>query len=104
MNSATFTGGSRVGRSYWMAWNESLPFTTLNVDCDIVELKTTLHGEISLKRGEIEKMTLGFYLMSFGLRLFHRRDDLPPYIVFWTFSPSEIRKAFETLNWELQKK
>jgi hypothetical protein len=87
-----FIGGSRCGWTFYNSFNATWPLASLTVEQDGLVLTTAFSDTYQFKKSEITK--LSFFralLFSPGVRIEHAITDYPPYIVFWTFSPSRVK-------------
>ncbi len=86
-----FNGGARIGRSYLHAMNETIPFSTLEVESDEVQLKTFFFGTYTFTKDELTRVSTYRGLFGKGLRFEHERNDYPPLVVFWPRDISAVK-------------
>jgi len=86
-----FTGGIRIGDSYWLAANASVPLAYLSITSgDLCFQYPLTYRDVILPRGAIERISCKRHLMGFGIRVIHHAAEVMPFIIFWTFYPEEI--------------
>ena len=97
MDPVTFTGGCRVGESYWSSSNYSIPLATLVIQEDRVGLQMPFKT-ISLSRDQI----IGFKdyrgIISDGVQILHSANTVPPFVVVW-ISPGKIAERLRQFQY-----
>jgi hypothetical protein len=101
MTSATFTGGLRVGSSYWEALDLSWPLADLSVFDDQLVITGLLVGKIVLKREELLAVREYRRVISDGIQIQHSSKNQQPFIVFW-ISPNKVAPAIRQFGFKLQ--
>ena len=96
------TGGIRVGRSYWLSWNASIPFAKLAA----TETELTLSGlgkTYAFPQGEPIKLSRYNGAFSTGLQIEHSNPNYPKFLVFWTFRFDEVKCELEALGYQVKE-
>ncbi len=85
-------GGCRVGRNFWLSFNASWPFATLDVHEDRVVLAGLWRTYVFPRAGIIR---LSDYegLFASGLRIEHSIAAYPRLVVFWARDLSALQQA-----------
>jgi hypothetical protein len=76
-------GGYRVGRNFWLAFNASWPFATLEIQAERLVL-AGLWRRYDFPRASIIRLSEHHGLFSSGLRIEHSIAAYPRLVVFWT--------------------
>jgi hypothetical protein len=98
----TQTGGARLD-----GFNASWPFATLSASQGAIQL-SCLGREYAFPRQTIQRLRRHRGLISVGLRIEHKVESLPAFVVFWAsvfFWTSGFRKLkaqLEGLGYEVQ--
>lgn len=82
------------GQTDWM--HASWPFACLRADADSVDFRL-LFKHYKLDRKDVVEFSRYRYLVTRGLRIVHRRDDLPKLLLFYSLG------GYETLMQLLRK-
>lgn len=94
------TGGIRVGRSYWLAWNATVPFATLSATDK--ELKLSGLGKTySFLKSDNFRLSQYVGILARGLQIEHSDPTYPKFLVFWTFHLAEVRRSLEELGYQV---
>jgi hypothetical protein len=100
-------GGVRIGKSYLLSLNFSAPFGAIAVTRDgtlRIEIKFPLfRRSYFLKRENVITVRPYKGIFSTGLKIEHRIQELPPYIVFWTSQWRELQEHLRILGYEVAK-
>ncbi len=99
MYSRAFTGGLRVGDSYWNSSNFTWPLATLRFFDDQIKI-TGVFGDIRLMRDQITNVSEYRGLISDGIQIKHTSPNQQPFIVFW-IKPDAVNDAFHQFGFEL---
>jgi hypothetical protein len=99
MQDYTQVGGTRFGRSYWFAWNFTIPFAHLRIASDRIVLTVSAfrlwQRTFTFQKADLRQLRWKRGLFSTGLHIVHAAGDHPPFILFW---PSDRRKLKEQLR------
>ena len=82
------------GQTDWM--HGTWPFAYLKADTDSVDFRLFFR-HYTLRRDEVVEFSRYRYLVTRGLRIVHRRDDLPKLLLFYSL------EGYETLMQLLRK-
>lgn len=91
-------GGLRWGQSFWDAGNATFPFAKLRINPDQLEIQlngwpiSTARYTFTPKDVSILRIQRGLFWFP-GVRVEHTKPDYPPFILFWTTSPSFLLKS-----------
>jgi hypothetical protein len=83
MSAVTFTGGLRIGASYWIAANYSWSLARLIIDSESLRLETMFEKHVFL-REKIKKISPYKGYFSTGYQIDHTLGQVSPFVVFWT--------------------
>jgi hypothetical protein len=81
------------GRFNGMNW--SIPFVRIATFEGFVSISCITTPDIILKKGEVTKIERERHLFSVGVRLYHRRTDLPTSIVLWPRDIGRLEAALK---------
>ena len=93
MNSVTFTGGLRIGESYWSSLNYSWPLAELELKDETLTISALLARTIVLSRDDILGVSEYRGVISDGVQILHSSKNHQPFVVFWT-SPAKVAAEF----------
>jgi len=98
-----FTGGLRYGPNSYLGYNVTWPFAKLTAEANSLTLTVTLFNRIySFEKSQIRKLSkYRGLLISPGIRVEHTVAEYQPFIVFWTSSPTKVKRALEELAYEI---
>jgi hypothetical protein len=92
-------GGTRFGRSLWLAWNLTTPFAQLRIASDSIVLTVSAfrvwQRTFTFRKEDLRQLRWKRGLFSTGLHIGHAARDYPPFILFW---PSDRRNLQEQLR------
>ncbi len=83
------TGGYRVGRNAWFAFNASWPFGTLQVRRAELVLRCIVRRFV-FSSSSVDRLSFYDGLFSSGLRIEHSIADYPAFIAFWSPNVEEL--------------
>jgi hypothetical protein len=90
-------GGLRWGESFWIAKNATWPFATFTVRANYLEVICAVPFPLGIfdatfifTPSDVSELRIIWGLFSRGVHIKHRREDYPPFIVFWSFSASRV--------------
>jgi hypothetical protein len=86
------TGGYRVGRNSWFAFNASWPFGTLQVRPHEIALRCISRSYL-FSASSVERLSFHDGLFSSGLRIEHSVADYPVFIAFWSPNIEELQRG-----------
>jgi hypothetical protein len=98
------TGGLRWGRSFNAGSNATWPFATLTATSHSLAISVgigPLGRKFNFSKADIVSLSLKRGVTGIGLLIEHSCLDLPPYILFWTFNPTKLRRSLDALGYEL---
>jgi hypothetical protein len=87
-------GGLRWGNSFWLGWNATWPFATLDATADFLNIAVgfgPFKRKFDFGKEEVQAVKLKGGFFSIGLQVEHLRPDYPPFVLFWTFAPRRLR-------------
>jgi hypothetical protein len=84
------TGGYRVGRNAWLAFNASWPFGTLQVKRGELVLQC-IASQYRFPAQSITRLSHFHGGFSSGLRIEHSVPGYPRFVAFWTFAMPKLR-------------
>jgi len=87
----TETGGFRVGRNAWLAFNGSWPFGKLQIHRDRLILEA-LWQTYTFPRPSIVALSVYSGFFSRGLRIQHSIPAYPSFVVFWSYHMSRVQQ------------
>ena len=105
--SYSLRGGARVGDSYWLAGNFTVPFATLTVTRESVSLGIKFPffvRDYVIPKSHLERISKYKGFFSKGIRIEHKVKDLPPFIVFWSCNWSELAARLPDYGYNLSDK
>ncbi len=82
-------GGIRKGQNFLFALKATWPLAKLEIFREKIVLKYLFFGKIEFQREEIDRIEPFRTIMGplgRGIRIFHHKDSVSPFIVFWSFS------------------
>jgi hypothetical protein len=101
----TQTGGVRYGRSFWFAWNFTIPFAHLRVTRDALVLSVSAFGiwrrTFSFPRPAIRQLRWKRGVFSLGLQIEHTVDTYPPFVLFWVGSRKALAEGLRGFGYEI---
>ena len=77
------TGGYRLGRNAWLAFNATAPFGSLEIHHDRLVLHTITRA-LTFPRESITALSVFSGFFSSGLRIQHHIPSYPRFVVFWS--------------------
>ena len=88
-------GGCRVGRNFWLSFNASWPFATLEVHAERLIL-AGFWRRYDFPRASVVRLSYHDGLFSSGLRIEHSIAACPRLVVFWTRDLHALEEKFRT--------
>jgi len=88
------TGGYRVGRNAWLAFNASWPFGTLQIRRGELVLQC-IASRYRFPRTSITRLSRFQGAFSSGLRIEHAIVKYPRFIVFWSRAMPELQSRLK---------
>jgi hypothetical protein len=104
METYTQTGGIRYGESFWWAANFTMPFATLYITRNSIELRLAFlfwRRTFVFPRSEIRAIRWKRGLFSKGVQIQHGVSGYPPFILFWTTNRPGLTQALVTLGYDV---
>jgi hypothetical protein len=95
------TGGARIGRSVFFAFNATWPFAKLKVDDTELALSCLTETWIFPKDSIRTLRKYRGVFFSTGLRIEHSVARYPPFVVFWTFGFAALKRELEGRGYTL---
>jgi len=90
-------GGLRWGDSFWQAKNATWPLATwlvrpgmLKVDLPLFDFWPVFRVHFSFTPQDVHCLRLYRGMLSRGIRIEHCQRDIPPFVVFWSFSTKRV--------------
>ena len=102
MSELSIRGGIRVGSSYWLAANWTVPFAELRLSQDTVTLRYPFNNEINIQKNDITRINKKRGIFSAGVQMVHSVETIQPYILFWTFQPDQVSEAFRNMGYPVE--
>ena len=96
----TQTGGARIGRSFWLSMNASVPFAKLQVTENEITLNS-MGKKYSFGRNQIEALSIYSGAISSGLQIHHLNAKYPKFIVYWTLDLPSLKTHLSEFGYEL---
>jgi hypothetical protein len=101
----TETGGVRYGRSFWLAWNFTIPFAHLRVTRDALILSVSVFGiwrrTFMFPRLAIRKLRWKRGIFSPGLQIEHALEQYPPFVLFLVGSRKALADGLRGFGYEV---
>ena len=94
------TGGARVGWSYWLSMNATVPFAKLTVSEDSLTLKS-LGKTYTFTKDDIQKLAVYSGIFSQGVQVHHTISNYPKFIVFWTTKLEDLQVNLQRIGLRL---
>ncbi len=97
-------GGARIGRSYWVSLNFTIPFAKLSVTSEAVSLSVHFlffKRQYLFQRANISAIRRYKGYVSRGVKLEHDKEGCPPFIVFWTTDLKELLANLQSCGYHL---
>jgi hypothetical protein len=94
------TGGFRVGRNAWLSWHASWGFGVLEISRERLVLDTTW-SRYSFTVDAIVCLSPTGGLWRPGVRIEHRVETYPPYIVFVTFHVARVANELRAAGYSV---
>ena len=94
------TGGYRVGRNAWLAFNASTPFGALRIRAGSIVLQC-IASSYTFPAEAISRLSLYDGLFSSGLRIEHTIADYPQFIVFWSSNLEKLQEHLHATGFHL---
>jgi hypothetical protein len=105
MDVYSFQGGIRVGESYWLAKNATVPLVTLRITAGALYFYYPFaYKEVKVPREMIDSIYKKWSLLGPGIRIIHHAEDVPPFIIFWTYRPREVLRVLIDSNYPVKEK
>jgi hypothetical protein len=110
MEEVIVRGGAHAGESYWSSRSATWPFVLLTVSPTHLKLATSwvplFRYEYDFPKEAIQKLVLREQRILPGLgiarlHIKHSLPSVPPYIVFGTFEPEELKSALKAAGFVL---
>lgn len=76
-------------------WNLTMPFVRVAAYQNLVVISSVMH-QILLRPGDVSTIEAERHLFTTGLRLHHRRQDIPGVIIIWPRHKERLRAALES--------
>ena len=92
----SFTGGLRSG-----LFNATWPLARLTLDGEAARIRVLLLRTVWVERSEVVAVRRLSFLLSPGI-LFETKDGAYDGVIFWTFAPSDVMRAFAALGWPVE--
>ena len=101
-------GGLRWGESHWYAANANWPFAKLQVTPGGIHISVNsprFKGEFDFSRGEILRITKkrGSAFLNSGIIIEHNKQNVSPYVLFWTVNYHGLRSGLTRCGFEIGK-
>ena len=91
------TGGLRIGEI-----NLTFPFAKISVDQNSIEIKSMFKSEPYIfKKNGIINLKKYSGLISSGLQIEHKKSEIPPLVVFWSFKLPELISELRNKNYSI---
>jgi len=101
MNPVIFTGGARVGESYWSSINYSWPLASLTIRQGEISLTMPLKS-VALSRDQVIRINDYRGIISDGIQIQHSSKDTPSFLVFWT-SQNKVADELKAAGYPYQE-
>jgi hypothetical protein len=85
-------GGLRIGSSFWLAGNYTVPLVELRIAADGLWLNYVC-TEVTVPRESIRRNYCQKKLLDPGIRIVHNDEKIPPFILFWAYRMEEEMNA-----------
>jgi hypothetical protein len=95
------TGGYRVGRNAWLAFNASWPFGTLQVRRGELVLQC-IASRYRFPAASVVRLSCFHGGFSSGLRIEHSIAEYPRFIAFWTTAMPKLQAALKEAGFHVE--
>jgi hypothetical protein len=93
---SVFTGGARIGQSYWASINYTWPFASLTILENEIKMRTPF-ATLTFNRTEIIEIVSYRGVISDGIQIKHQ-SSAPNFVVFWATS-EKVADGLKSLNY-----
>ena len=94
-------GGMRKGKNYLLSMNFSWPFAKIEVYREMIVLKY-FFGRLQLEKHEIDSIEEFKIGIARGIKINHNRENLSPFIVFFSFSIDNLFVKLEETGYKIK--
>jgi hypothetical protein len=83
-------GGIRIGDSYWLSGNYTVPLVELRITATDLRFLYPLRNAVVLPRETVTEIHTRWAVLGPGIRFIHRAPGALPFVLFWTYNRKEI--------------
>jgi hypothetical protein len=92
------TGGIRIGDSFWLAWNYTIPFAELSLSVEGLSIRY-MSNEVNINKKDVLQIKKKHGIFTPGIQIIHSAKDMRPFILFWTYDVKNVLTAFRELGY-----
>lgn len=95
-------GGLRWGKTYWRSSNVTVPFARMRASAQELTIRVSamiVHVELRVQRAEVIRVEHQRGLFTPGVRIIHSNENIPPFVLFWTYLRADVMKNLTLLGY-----